>query len=105
MDKQIERRLRQRFLRLPQVLERYPVSKSTWWAGIREEKYPKPVKLSVRTSAWRESDIDDLIDRLDGVPPAAGQPRLDHVNIEPKEARRITFGGDSSTDKRSAIVL
>lgn len=64
MDKQIERRLRQRFLRLPQVLKRIPVSKSTWWAGIREGKYPKPIKLSERTSAWRESDIDDLIDRL-----------------------------------------
>jgi predicted DNA-binding transcriptional regulator AlpA len=48
------------FLRLPQVLKRYPVSKSTWWKGIREGKYPKPVKLSERTSAWRESDIDAL---------------------------------------------
>ena len=64
MNKQMESRQKQRFLRLPQVLERYPVSKSTWWAGIREGKYPKPVKLSERTSAWRESDIDDLIDRL-----------------------------------------
>ena len=64
MDKQIERRLRQRFLRLPQVLERIPVSKSTWWLGVREGKYPKPTKLSERISAWRESDIDDLIDRL-----------------------------------------
>jgi prophage regulatory protein len=48
------------FLRLPQVLKRFPVSKSTWWKGIREGKYPKPVKLSERTSAWRESDIDAL---------------------------------------------
>ncbi|HVN96512.1 MAG TPA: AlpA family phage regulatory protein [Syntrophorhabdaceae bacterium] len=55
-----------RFLRLPQVLERIPVSKSTWWAGIRKGIYPKPVKLSVRTSAWKESDINTLCARLEG---------------------------------------
>ena len=54
------------FLRLPQVLERIPVSKSTWWSGIREGRFPKPIKLSVRTSAWLQSDIDDLYDRLAG---------------------------------------
>jgi len=27
------------FLRLPQVLERIPVSKSTWWSGIREGRF------------------------------------------------------------------
>jgi prophage regulatory protein len=55
-----------RFLRLPQVLERIPVSKSTWWAGIRKGIFPKPVKLSVRTSAWKESDINTLCTRLEG---------------------------------------
>ncbi len=54
------------FLRLPQVLEIIPVSKSTWWSGIRDGRFPKPVKLSVRTSAWLQSDIDDLCDRLAG---------------------------------------
>ncbi len=47
-----------RFLRLPEVLERIPVSKSTWWSGIRKGIFPKPVKLSTRTTAWMESDID-----------------------------------------------
>ena len=55
-----------RFLRLPQVLERIPVSKSTWWAGIRKGIFPKPIKLSERTSAWRESDIEELCVRLEG---------------------------------------
>ncbi len=54
------------FLRLPQVLEIIPVSKSTWWSGIRDGRFPKPVKLSVRTSAWLQSDIDELCDRLAG---------------------------------------
>jgi prophage regulatory protein len=52
------------FLRLLQVLQIIPVSKSTWWAGIREGIYPKPIKLSERTSAWLKSDIDALCERL-----------------------------------------
>jgi prophage regulatory protein len=55
---------KERFLRLPMVLERIPVSKSSWWSGIRAGKFPKPVKLSMRTSAWRESDIDTLCDQF-----------------------------------------
>ncbi len=54
------------FLRLPQVLAMIPVSKSTWWAGIRAGKFPKPVKLTERTSAWRRKDIEDLCLRLSG---------------------------------------
>ena len=52
------------FLRLPQVLERIPVSRSAWWLGVREGRYPRPVKLSVRTSAWPEKEISDLCERL-----------------------------------------
>jgi len=52
------------FLRLPQVLERIPLSKSSWWLGIREGRFPKPVKLTERTSAWRQDDIDALCERL-----------------------------------------
>ena len=52
------------FMRLPQVLEQIPVSKSTWWAGVRKGKYPKPVKLSERTTGWKRKDIADLCDRL-----------------------------------------
>ena len=52
------------FLRLPQVLEILPISKSTWWKGIREGRFPKPVKLSERTSAWSRADIDALCDQF-----------------------------------------
>ena len=41
-----------------------PVSRSAWYAGIKEGIYPKPVKLSERTSAWRSTDIDELVKRL-----------------------------------------
>lgn len=50
------------FLRLPQVLSLYPVSKSTWWKGVAEGRYPKPVKLGERATAWRAEDILALID-------------------------------------------
>ncbi len=39
-----------------------PVSKSTWWAGVKSGLYPKPVKLGPRITAWRVEDIRKLID-------------------------------------------
>lgn len=52
------------FLRLPQVLALFPVSKSTWWKGIAEGRYPAPVKLGERVSAWRAEDINALIETV-----------------------------------------
>jgi prophage regulatory protein len=52
------------FLRLPDVLRHIPVSRSAWWAGIQEGRFPAPVKLGPRTTAWRAEDIHELIDRL-----------------------------------------
>lgn len=40
-----------------------PVSKSTWWAGVRSGLYPQPVKLSVRVTAWPVAAIRALIER------------------------------------------
>ena len=54
------------FLRLPQVLSLYPVSKSTWWKGVAEGRYPKPVKLGERATAWRAEDILTLIETASG---------------------------------------
>jgi predicted DNA-binding transcriptional regulator AlpA len=49
------------FLRLPQVLRIIPVSKSSWWAGCRKGRFPAPVKLGARTTAWRAEDIEKLV--------------------------------------------
>jgi len=54
------------FMRLRDVLAVYPVSKSTWWAGVASGRFPKPVKLSERTTAWRSEDIRSLIDAVSG---------------------------------------
>ena len=52
------------YLRLSQILNIIPISKSAWWEGCRSGLYPKPVKLGPRTTAWRVEDICDLMERI-----------------------------------------
>jgi len=40
------------------------VSKSSWWAGVKDGRYPKPVKLGPKTTAWKVSDIRNLLDSV-----------------------------------------
>lgn len=42
-----------------------PVSKSTWWAGVKSGRYPKPIKLGERTTCWNAEDIRQLISGSD----------------------------------------
>lgn len=58
-------------VRLPVVLSVFPVSRSAWWAGVKSGKYPQPVKLSERTTAWKVADIRALIASYDK--PANGE--------------------------------
>ena len=51
-----------RFLRLPQVLEIIPVSKTTWWKGVQEGIFPKSIKLTPRTTVWLESEIYEFVE-------------------------------------------
>lgn len=52
------------FLRLPQILTIFPISKSAWWEGCRTGRYPKPIKLGPRTTVWRAEDIAALVASL-----------------------------------------
>lgn len=52
------------FLRLPQILTIFPISKSAWWEGCKTGRYPKPVKLGPRTTVWRAEDIKAFIDNI-----------------------------------------
>ena len=52
------------FMRLQQVLEIIPISKSAWWGGIRDGKYPKQIKLGPKTSVWRAEDIQALLTKF-----------------------------------------
>ena len=42
--------------RLPTVLAHVPVSRSHWWAGVAEGRYPAPVKLSTRHCSLKSPD-------------------------------------------------
>lgn len=45
------------YVRLPSILRVFPVSRSTWWEGVRQKRYPQPVKLGPRITAWKAEDI------------------------------------------------
>ena len=50
------------FVRLPEVLKVFPVSKSTWWAGVKDGRFPEGVKLGPKMTAWKVEDIRALIE-------------------------------------------
>jgi len=55
------------FVRLPQIVAPkgvIPISRSAWWAGVSSGRFPSPIKLSPRVSAWRVEDIRALIKKL-----------------------------------------
>lgn len=64
------------YLRLHQIIGRparngrpaipaiIPVSRSTWWAGVKSGRYPQPVRtLGQNITMWRIEDIRALIER------------------------------------------
>ncbi len=51
-------------LKLKEVLEIYPISKTTWYDGIRMGLYPPPIRLGKKTVAWRSTDIEAAINEL-----------------------------------------
>ena len=53
------------FYRLPIILEKFPVSRSAWWKGIKDGRYPAGIKIAPRTTAWKCSDIHNLCARLE----------------------------------------
>lgn len=63
------------FLRLQQILGNkkskppipaiIPLSKSTWWKGVADGRFPNPVKLSMRCTAWRVEDIRALVEGIE----------------------------------------
>ena len=46
----------------PPIAPIIPISKASWWAGVKEGRFPTPVKLGPRTTAWRIEDIRRLIE-------------------------------------------
>ena len=48
----------------PPIPAAIPVSKSTWWSGIKSGRFPAGVKLTEKTTAWRVEDIRKLIESV-----------------------------------------
>lgn len=50
--------------RKPPIPPAIPISRAAWHAGVKSGRFPKPVKLGPRTTAWRVEDIRALIEEL-----------------------------------------
>jgi prophage regulatory protein len=48
-------------LRLPAVIQRVGLRKTTIYEKMRRAEFPKPVAIGVRARAWRASDINNWI--------------------------------------------
>ena len=50
------------FLRLPIVLHRTGLGRSTIYRMIANKQFPEQVRIGVRAVAWRQVDIDEWIE-------------------------------------------
>jgi len=56
------------FVRVSQILAPrgpIPVSKSTWWQGVKDGRYPPSYKLGPRTTVWKVEDIRALFETIE----------------------------------------
>jgi prophage regulatory protein len=53
-----------KLLRIKDVLERVPMSRATWWSGVKAGRFPAGVQLGPKMTCWRASDINALIRSL-----------------------------------------
>lgn len=37
------------------------ISRTSWWRGVKDGRYPQPVKLGPRMNRWRIGSIRDLV--------------------------------------------
>ena len=61
MTSVIERKTRGqvRFLRLPEVLARTGLSRSTIYVRLEQGRFPRPVSLGSRAVGWVEAEVDE----------------------------------------------
>jgi prophage regulatory protein len=52
----------QKLLRLPDVLERVPLSRSQLYIEMERGRFPRPVKISERVNGWLSEEIQAFID-------------------------------------------
>lgn len=53
-----------KFVRKPEVLNRFPVSNSTLYYRINQGLFPPPISLGGRATAWLEHEIDVVLEAI-----------------------------------------
>ncbi len=48
---------------IPPIPALIPVCKYTWWEGVKSGRFPQPVKIGPRITAWRVEDIRHLLEK------------------------------------------
>ncbi len=55
-----------KFIRIKEVAELLGIGESTAWLWVKEEKLPKPRKLSPRVTVWKQSEIIAYMENVMG---------------------------------------
>lgn len=76
-----------RILRLPDVIERVGFSRSSIYAFVDNDTFPRPVKIGIRAVGWLDSDVDDWIS--DRIEKSRG---IDHAVPDMKTSRSFKGG-------------
>jgi len=54
------------YLRAEQIISTFlPIARSTLWAWVKSGKFPQPVKLGERVTAWKCEDVRDWMEKRD----------------------------------------
>ena len=57
---------REGLVRVTQITEYLNLGKTAWWQGVKDGRYPQPIRLGGIT-AWRAADIRSLIGEQAGL--------------------------------------
>lgn len=52
-------------IRLRDVCEQTALSKTAIYRALREDRFPKPVRVGPHSVRWRQDELDEWIDGLD----------------------------------------
>ena len=51
----------EKILRLPEVLAKTGLSRSTVYAMAKDQAFPKPISLGLRCSGWLQSEVNEWL--------------------------------------------
>jgi len=51
------------FLRIKDVMKKTGIARSTIWLWVKEDKFPKPIKLSPRITVWNNEEVEKWISK------------------------------------------